>query len=66
MRSRSFHLELENDELDGDTLVERSEANRKQYSRGRSARTPCRRSTRAAGGNVPLGISARRKRRWTW
>jgi hypothetical protein len=66
MRSRCFQLELADGELDGDTLVGRSDANRKQYSRGRSARTPRRRSTRATGANVPLGISARRKRRWTW
>ena len=66
MRFRSFQLEQECGELDGDMLVERSEANRKQYSRGRSARTPRRRSSRAAGANVPLGISARRNRRWTW
>lgn len=66
MRSRSTYSELDHDEVNGDTLVERSEAIRKQYSRGRSARTPRRRSSRAAGANVPLGISARRNRRWTW
>ena len=66
MRSRNLQLELENDEVDGNTLVERSEADRKQYSRGRSARTTRRRSTRTTASNVPLGISARRNRRWTW
>ena len=66
MRTRSFHLELEADELDSDTLTERSDATRKQYSRGRSLRTPRRRSSRVAGANIPLGISARRNRRWSW
>jgi len=66
MRSRSLRLEQEFAEFDGDTLVERPEASRKQYSRGRSARTPCRRSSRSAGNTVPLGISARRGRRWSW
>lgn len=66
MRSRSLQLEQVNGEVDGDTLVDRSDADRKHYSRGRATRTPRRRSTRATGANVPLGISARRNRRWTW
>jgi hypothetical protein len=54
------------DAADGDMLIERPEAGRKQYARGRSARTPRRRSSRTAGANIPLGIAARRKRRWSW
>jgi hypothetical protein len=66
MRSRSFHLELETDDLDGDILVARPEANRNKYTRVRSAKTPRRRSSRAAGANVPVGIGGRRNRRWAW
>jgi hypothetical protein len=66
MRTRSFHSELRAEDLEGDALVERPEAGRKQYARGRSARTPRRRSSRSAGANIPLGISARRNRRWAW
>lgn len=66
MRTRSFHLEPEADDVDGSMLVERPEANRKQYARVRSAQSPRRRTSRSAGANVPLGISARRNRRWAW
>jgi len=66
MRTRSLHLELMADDVDGDQLLARGEAGRKQYSRGRSARTPKRRSSRSAGNSVPLGIAARRNRRWAW
>ena len=66
MRTRSFHLEPMADDLEGGALVERPEAGSKQYARGRSARTPRRRSSRTAGANIPLGISARRNRRWAW
>jgi len=66
MRTRSFHVELAADSSDSDTLVDRPEVNRKQCARGRSARTPRRRSSRSAGANIPLGISARRHRRWDW
>jgi hypothetical protein len=59
-------LELASDDLDSDTFVARPETNRKQYSRGRSARKPRRRSSRAAGANIPIGIAGRRNRRWTW
>lgn len=66
MRTRSLHLELMANDVESDLLVERSETNRKNYSRGRSARTPKRRSTRATGNAVPLGMAARRNRRWAW
>lgn len=66
MRTRSLHLELTADELDDDSLAERGDAKGKHYSRGRSARTPKRRSTRSASTKVPLGIAARRNRRWAW
>ncbi len=66
MRTRSFHLEPETDDVESSMLVERPEANRKQYARVRSAQSPRRRSSRSVGANVPLGISARRNRRWAW
>ena len=66
MRMRSVHLELEADHLDMEASSERSEGSRKQYSRVRSARAPRRRSSRSAGANIPLGISGRRNRRWSW
>jgi hypothetical protein len=66
MRSRISNLALEADGVDSEALVDRSETARKQYSRGRSRRTPKRRSSRAAGANIPVGIAGRRKRRWSW
>lgn len=66
MRTRSLHLELMTDDVESDQLLDRSETNRKNYSRGRSARTPKRRSTRTTGNQVPLGMAARRNRRWAW
>ncbi len=66
MRTRSFHLEPETDDVYDSMLVERPEVNRKQYTRVRSAQSPRRRSSRSGGANVPLGISARRNRRWAW
>lgn len=66
MRTRSLHLELRADDVDGDLLVDRNDASRQQYARGRSARSPRRRSARTTSSSVPLGIAARRKRRWAW
>lgn len=66
MRTRNHQLELTADDLEGELLVERAERIRTQYSRGRSAHSPRRRSSRAAGANIPLGIAARRNRRWSW
>ncbi len=66
MRSRIVHLELVGDEVDSHAFADRSESNHKRYARVRSARSPRRRTSRSAGANVPLGISARRNRRWAW
>lgn len=66
MRTRNFRLDPEADDVESSLLVERPEMNRKQYARVRSAQSPRRRSSRSAGVNIPLGISARRNRRWTW
>lgn len=66
MRTRSLHLELTVEEMDADLVAERGEAGRKPYSRGRSTRTPKRRSSRSSGNTVPLGMAARRNRRWAW
>jgi len=66
MRTRSLHLELTVEEMDADLLAERGDAERKHYSRGRAVRMPKRRSTRATGNAVPLGMAARRNRRWAW
>jgi len=56
---------LTEDDGEGDLPAERTEANRNQYSRDRSARTSGRRAARAAK-RIGLGIAARRQRRWTW
>jgi hypothetical protein len=66
MRTRCHHLELVANDTDADLLFERGESDRKHYSRGHSIRAPKRRSTRAAGNSVPLGMAARRNRRWAW
>jgi hypothetical protein len=64
MRSRSFNAQVESYEADDNTLSERSESIRNQYARGRSAKAPKRRTSRTS--SVPLGISGRRNRRFTW
>lgn len=66
MRSRSIQLQPEAADVDGDSLSERSEIIRKQYSRSRSAKSPKRRTSRTTNASVPLGISARRNRRFAW
>ena len=66
MRTRSIPIEAALGDIDGEMLVERQPTDRKQFARSRSARSPRRRSTRSASANVPLGISARRNRRFAW
>jgi hypothetical protein len=65
MRARSLYSILDAYDTD-EIVVDRAQTNRKQYSRGRSARAPRRRSSRSAGASVPLGISARRNRHFSW
>ena len=66
MRTRNWNIRLETDLEQGDTLVEQGESARNEYSRGRSARPSKRRSSRRAGSQPALGMSARRNRRWSW
>ena len=66
MRTRNWNAMLDSEVEQGNTPVEDSEANRKAYGRGRSARTTKRRSSRRAGSHPDLGISARRNRRFSW
>jgi hypothetical protein len=65
MGTRSLQSKIAEDDGDGDQSVERTESNRNQYSRDRSARTTSRRSSRTAK-RIGLGISGRRQRRWEW
>jgi hypothetical protein len=69
MRIRNRHLEALADDVDA--LAERDDIRNNQYARGGSTRSPRRRATkstgsRSASSSVPLGIAARRKRRWSW
>ena len=69
MRIRNRHLEALTDDFDA--LAERDDIRSQQYARGGSTRTPRRRPTKSAAGrsassSIPLGIAARRKRRWSW
>jgi hypothetical protein len=66
MRTRSIPIEAVYGEFDGELLVERDPADRKQFARSRTARSPKRRTTRTVGASVPLGMSARRNRRFGW
>jgi hypothetical protein len=65
MRTRNLRLEYVADDVDADSF-ERGAAKDKHYARSRSARSPRRRSTRSTTSSAPLGIAARRKRRWAW
>jgi hypothetical protein len=66
MRTRNWNVKLESDAEQGDTLVEQNESTRNEYRRGRAVRTSKRRSSRRAGSQPELGMSARRNRRWSW
>jgi hypothetical protein len=66
MRTRIWNGSFDIDELAGEVLVERSEADRPQHRRSRAAKPAKRRSSRAAGSHPDLGMSARRNRRWSW
>jgi hypothetical protein len=66
MRSRSFHMDIENYDADNETVTDASETNRKNYARSRSARSPRRRTSESTNAKVPLGMSGRRNRRWAW
>jgi hypothetical protein len=66
MRTRNWNVSSESDAEQGDTLVDQNEAARNEYRRGRSSRTQKRRSSRRTGSHPDLGISARRRRRFSW
>jgi hypothetical protein len=59
-------MSSELEETDGDTMIDRDDAIRTQYRRGRSFRSSRRRSSKAAGSHPGFGIAGRRNRRWSW
>jgi hypothetical protein len=65
MRTRNWNGTLEVEEA-GDATLDRSEADRHQVRRSRSARPSKRRSSRVAGSHPEVGIAGRRNRRWSW
>jgi hypothetical protein len=66
MRSGNVNFDSAANEFEVGLTTETQERDRKHYSRRRSLRTAKRRSSRAAGSNAPLGMAARRNRRWDW
>jgi hypothetical protein len=65
MRTRNWNGTSDVEEA-GDAILERSEADRRETRRSRSARPSKRRSSRVAGSHPEVGIAGRRHRRWSW
>ena len=59
---QDFQYELENSDLAAADDEERSQ--RRQYRRGRPARTARRRTSKSSG--AAMGIAGRRRHRWAW
>ncbi|HEY4231870.1 MAG TPA: hypothetical protein VGM76_00450 [Lacipirellulaceae bacterium] len=66
MRTRNWNVSLESDPEQDELLVDQNAATRAEYRRGRSSRTQKRRTSRRTGSHPDLGISARRRRRFSW